>query len=47
MLDPGGMIEKEIQLPYLSEISIYLSWFFFLYINDFVTLKNQGAFHIL
>ena len=38
---------KEIQLFLLSEISIYLSWIFILYINDFVMVWNQDAFRIL
>ena len=43
----GSIIEKDIKLSYISEISIYLSNFFFLYINDFRIAKNQGAFWIL
>ena len=30
------MMEKELQLYFLSDISIYLSYFFFLYINDLI-----------
>ena len=32
----GSMTGKEIQFFFLSEISIYLSSFVFLYINDFL-----------
>ena len=43
----GGMIKKEIQLFFLSEISVYLSWFFFLYTNNFLMFYNQSEFLIL
>ena len=38
---------EEIKLFFLSEISVYLSHFFFLYINDFLMVQKQGAFWIL
>ena len=38
---------EEIKLFFLSEISVYLSQFFFLYINDFLMVQKQGAFRIL
>ena len=38
------MIKNEIQLSYLSDISIYLSYFYFLYINDFLMVNNQVYF---
>ena len=41
-----GMIEKKIKIFSLSEIPIYLSYFFFLYINNFIMTWNQGAFEI-
>ena len=41
----GGMIKKEIQPFFLSEISIYLSWFFFT--NNFLMFCNQIVFRIL
>ena len=41
------MIEKEIQLLFLSEISIYLCQFFFSYVNDFLMVWDQGTFQIL
>ena len=41
------MIKNEIQLSYLSDISIYLSYFYFLYINDFLMVNNQSVFRIL
>ena len=41
-----GMIEKKINIFSLSEIPIYLSYFFFLYINNFIMTWNQSAFEI-
>ena len=38
---------ERVRTLFLSEISIYLSWFLFLYINDFLMVSNQGAFRIL
>lgn len=35
------MIEKKLKLAYLSQISTYLSWFFFLYVNGFLIVQNQ------
>ena len=41
----GSMTEKEIHL-FFSDIIIYLSKSFFLYINDFLIVWNQGTLRI-
>ena len=37
-LDHEGKIEKEKQLFFLSDISVYLSWYSYLYVNDFLMI---------